>query len=206
MSWGIKYRVAMKDLIFITAYNRKDFRKWLKKNHKKESRVVVILHKRHTGKSAPTHRELIEEAICFGWIDTTIKRLDDNTFLRNFTRRTTNSRWSNNTLRYAKQLIKEEKMTSEGLHFYKLGLSKPTHDHGIPKNPDMPLELKKALSKNKNARKNFETFSPSIKRTFYRWLLRAKLPETQGKRIRQIIKSASIKNKNLLRPNEKVNN
>ncbi len=195
-----------KDLITITVYNRKDFRNWLKKNHKKEGRVAVVVHKRHTGKPAPTHRELIEEAICFGWIDTTIKRIDHDTFLRNFTKRNSNSRWSDNTLKYAKQLTKEGKIAPQGMHFYKLGLSKPTHDHGIPKNPDMPPELKKALFKNDKARENFETFSPSVKRTYYRWLLRAKLPETRNKRIRQIIKSAVQKNKNILRSSQKVNN
>ena len=76
----------------------------------------------------------MEEAICFGWIDTTIKRLDEDTYLRHFSRRNKNSKWSDNTLGYAKQLIKEKKMTPIGLEFYKEGLKKPTHDHGIPKN------------------------------------------------------------------------
>src|SRR3989344_4572549 len=96
----------------ITAYKKEDFRKWLKKNHKKESKVAVIVHKRHTGKPAPSHRELMEEAICFGWIDTTVKRIDEDTFIRHFSKRTKNSRWSDNTISYAKQLIKEGRMSS----------------------------------------------------------------------------------------------
>ena len=106
----------------------------------------MVLHKKHTGKPAPTHRELIEEAICFGWIDTTIKRIDDDRFLRNFSRRSKNSKWSDNTLRYAKQLAKQGKMTAVGLDFYREGLKRPTHDHGVPKNPSMPLELKQGSS------------------------------------------------------------
>ena len=50
----------------IEVFTKEDFRKWLKKNHKKEKKVSIVLQKRHTGKSAPTHREQIEEAICFG--------------------------------------------------------------------------------------------------------------------------------------------
>ncbi len=179
----------------VTAYTRKDFRAWLKKNHAKESKVTVILHKRHTGKSAPTHRELIEEAICFGWIDTTIKRLDENTFLRRFSRRTTNSKWSDNTLSYAKKLKKGGKMSPEGLRFYKMGLAKPTHDHGIPKNPDMPIELKKELSKDSFAKRNFELTAPSTKRTLYRWILRGKLQETRAKRVKIVVASARSKKK-----------
>ena len=189
----------------ITAYTAKDFRSWLKKYHKKGKRVAVILHKRHTGKPAPNHRELIEEAICFGWIDTTLKRLDENTYLRNFAKRTPNSKWSYNTLKYAKQMLKDGRMTPEGMHYYKLGLKKPTHDHGIPSNPEIPPELKKALLKNKKALNNFDEFPPSTKKTFYRWLLHAKLPETHNKRVKQIVKSAVSKN-NPFRPIEKTNN
>lgn len=178
----------------ITIYKKEDFRKWLAKNHQKESKVSVILYKRHTGKTAPTHREVIEEAICFGWIDTTIKRLDEDRFLRNFSKRTQHSRWSDNTLGYAKRLVQEGKMSDEGVRYYKLGLSKPTHDHGIPKDPSMPPELKISLSKNPEASKRFETFSPSVKRTFYRWILRAKLPATRDKRITIVVESA-LKNR-----------
>ena len=181
----------------VTVYTRGDFRKWLAKYHEKEKRVAIILYKRHTGKPAPSHRELMEEAICFGWIDTTIKRLDENKYLRNFAKRNKNSRWSDNTLGYAKQLIKEKKMTPTGLKFYKLGLQKPTHDQDVPKNPSMPLELKKALAKNKTIQKNFENFAPSTKRMLYRWLLSGKLPETRKKRVLAIIKMARTGNMRL---------
>jgi uncharacterized protein YdeI (YjbR/CyaY-like superfamily) len=171
----------------ITAYKKEDFRKWLKTNHEKKSRVAVVLYKRHTGKPAPTHRELIEEAICYGWIDTTIKRVDENKFIRHFSKRNKNSTWSKNTLGYAKDLIKEGRMQEQGLHFYKLGSKKKTHDHGIPKNPNQPIEIKKALAKNKKTGKIFDTLPPSTKKMLYRWFLSAKHPETKEKRIKQVI-------------------
>lgn len=174
----------------LTIYSAKEFRAWLVKNHKKESKVAVVVHKKHTGKSAPTHREVIEEAICFGWIDTTIKRLDEDTFVRHFSKRNENSKWSDNTLSYAKRLLKEGKMKAQGIHFYKLGLAKPTHDHGIPKNPDMPLELKKALAKNAKAKKGFEKFSPSTRRMYYRWILNGKQAATREKRVARVVGAA----------------
>jgi uncharacterized protein YdeI (YjbR/CyaY-like superfamily) len=173
----------------IEVYSAKELRAWLKKHHKSESVVTIIIHKKHTGKTSPTHREQIEEAICFGWIDTTLKRLDEDRYIRHFRKRTTNSKWSDNTLSYAKRLVKEGKMSPQGLHFYELGLAKPTHDHGIPKNPDMPPELKAALAKNKKAREKFEAFPPSRKRMLYRWILRAKLPPTKKKRIDSLLHS-----------------
>jgi len=174
-------------VIEITAFDRLDFRKWLEKNFDRESKVSVILYKKHTGKRAPSHRELMEEAICFGWIDTTIKRIDEDKYMRNFSRRTEKSKWSDNTLGYAKDLIKRGKMTPEGLRMYKLGLEKPVHDFGIPKNPEMPEELKKSLVGKSGLRKMFDDLSPSKRRMTYRWILRGVRKETREKRVRIVI-------------------
>lgn len=189
----------------ITVSKKENFRKWLKKNHKKEHKVALILHKRHTGKSAPSHRELMEEAICYGWIDTTVKGLDENTYIRNFSKRTKNSSWSRNTLGYAKDLIKQGRMQGQGLYFYKLGKARKTHDHEIPDNPDQPLELKKALAKNRKEKKIFDTLPPSTKKMLYRWFLRAKRPETKKKRIKQIITVMLVGDRDVIRPSSKAN-
>ena len=174
----------------ITAFKRQDFRDWLIKNHHIEKKVSVISYKKHTGKSYASHRELMEEAICFGWIDTTIKRLDEDRYIRNFSKRSKNSTWSYNTLSYAKDLIKDKKMMPLGLKYYKEGLKKLPHDHGIQKNPSMPIELKKALSKNKKAKENFNLFPPSVKKMLYRLILRGKLKETSERRIKKIVENA----------------
>jgi len=175
------------DLEQITAYTAKDFRDWLAKNHDSQTKVQVIVYKRHTQKSSPSHRQLMEEAICYGWIDTTLKRIDDDRYIRNFSRRNKNSRWSNNTLGYAKELIQSGRMTEAGLHFYNEGRQKPTHDHGIPKNPEMPEQLKNALLKNKQKKAKFEKLAPSTKKMIYRQFLTAKRPETKIKRIKEIL-------------------
>ena len=171
-----------------TIFNRLEFRGWLDKNHLTEKKLAARLYKKHTGKQSPTHRELMEEAICFGWIDTTVKRIDEDTYIRMFSKRNTNSSWSNNTQGYAKDLIKQGKMTKEGLKFYKLGLKKPTHDFGIPENPDMPFLLKQALEKNKIVKDTFLKFNPSTKKMLYRWIIRAKLTKTKEQRVQRILK------------------
>ena len=174
----------------ITAYDRKDFRDWLAKHHTTEKSVVVLLHKRHTGKKAPVHRELLEEAICFGWIDTTLHRIDDDVYARKFVRRKDTGGWSDNTLKYARQLIRQGKMTPEGLRLYRLGKARPTHDHGVPKNPTMPKELRTALAGDALAHKQFKAYPPSTTRMLYRWVLMGKLPATRAKRIAQIVARA----------------
>jgi uncharacterized protein YdeI (YjbR/CyaY-like superfamily) len=151
--------------------------------------VAVIRYKKHTGKSSPSSQELMHEAICFGWIDTTAHRVDDDKYKVIYSKRTKNSRWSNNTIKYAEKLIKEKRMRKQGLEFYLQGLRKPTHDFGIPENPEMPEELKKELNKkeNKLLKIKYENVAPSIKKMHYRAILRAKLPETKQKRINEII-------------------
>lgn len=174
----------------VTVFTKEDFRKWLKVHHKKETKVGVVVYKKHTGKPFPTHRELIDEAICYGWIDTTIRRIDDDTFMRSFSKRNKNSTWSDNTLGYARELIKQKRMRAEGMKYYEFGRKKPTHDDGIPKNPSMPAELKKEIAKSKKISAVVNGYSPSKKKMYYRWILSGKRPETRTKRAKAIYEAA----------------
>ncbi len=171
-----------------------EWRDWLSKNHDKEKKVYLIKYKKHTGKPTLTNREAMGEAICFGWIDTTINRIDDEKYSQCFVKRTEKSRWSNNTLSYAKRLIKEGKMTPAGLKMYKLGLKKPVIDHNLPKNPIPPSDLMIELEKNKTALNNFNNFAPSYKRFYIYWIEHAKRQETRNKRIKEVF-NRSLENK-----------
>lgn len=170
----------------IHCQNLKEWHNWLKENHLKESSVSIIINKKHTGKGTISHLDSMKEAICFGWIDTTIKRVDENQYQRNFRRRTDKSKWSDNTLRYAKELLAEGRMFPEGIKRYKEGLAKPTHDHGIPKDPEIPDYVKKEIEK-QNLTSKLEKLPKSIKRMHFRMILSAKLPETKQKRVQNFI-------------------
>jgi uncharacterized protein YdeI (YjbR/CyaY-like superfamily) len=172
----------------VEVFSTKDFRNWLMKNHEKEKKVSLILHKKHTGKGSPNAMELMKEAICYGWIDTTVRRLDEDRYIRTFMRRTQNSKWSKNTLRYGKELIKQGRMMPQGLKYYKEGLKKKPHDDGIDDNPEAPPDLIKALEKNKKSMENYEKLAPSYRKTYLRWILRAKRKETRERRIKESIK------------------
>jgi len=175
----------------VYAKNRKEWREWLRKNHNKESSVYLIKYKKHTNKPSVTSKEAMEEAICFGWIDTTMKRLDDERYRQTFVKRKKNAKWSNNTLRYAKALIKKRKMTAAGLKAYEEGFKKPTIDRNLPKNPKIPYYLKKELEKNKKAKENFDKFAPSYRRFYIYWVKAAKREKTRKKRLKEVVKRAS---------------
>ena len=100
----------MKDVEDYCPYDKKDWRKWLELNHNKKEAVWLIFYKKKSPNYNLSWSESVDEALCFGWIDTIVKRLDENKYFRNFTKRNENSRWSENTLSYAKKLIKDKKM------------------------------------------------------------------------------------------------
>ncbi len=177
------------------ANTKKEWRDWLRKNHEKEKRVGLIVYKTHTKKPTITHREAIEEAICFGWIDTTIRRLDENRYIRFFAKRNKTSKWSSATLGYAKDLTKQKRMTPAGTLAYIAGLKKKTFDHGIAKNPTMPPDLENELNKSKKAKENFRNFAKSYKRTYLRWIEYAKTQQTRKKRISLVVQYAAVNNK-----------
>ena len=167
------------------AKNRKEWRKWLLKNHKKEGKVNLIKYKKHTGKPSLTSKEAMEEAICFGWIDTTIKKLDEERYMQRFSKRSKNSRWSKNTLKYGKILIKKGKMAKAGMEAYKKGLKKKPLDHKLSKNPKTPEDLIKKL--NKKAKQNFDKMAPSYRRFYIWWIENAKRTETRKRRIKHVV-------------------
>jgi uncharacterized protein YdeI (YjbR/CyaY-like superfamily) len=162
----------------------KEWRDWLRKNHKKESKVYLIKYKKHTGKPSLNNKDAMAEAICFGWIDTTIKKLDEERYQQAFVRRNSKSRWSNNTLRYAREQIAKRRMSKFGMKMYLEGKQKPTIDHNLPKNPDTPEDLKKALGKHLSA---FEKYAPSSRRLFIYQVMKAKRPETKEKWITWVV-------------------
>ena len=170
----------------IKVETRQDFRSWLIKNHEKEDKIFIVINKKHTGHSYITHKEAMEEAICFGWIDTILKRIDENTYERCFVKRKANANWSKNTLSYAKSLLKQGKMTPPGIKAYKLGLKKLPHDHNRIKNPELPKDFKSALEKDKLLEK-FNSLAPSYKKYCIYFVDKAVRQETRDKRIKKII-------------------
>lgn len=113
---GTKKLVEMKEL--------KDFVDWLEANHKTKDRVEFKIYKKHTGYPVPSHNEQVRAAICYGWIDTKVKRIDDDSYMRIFVKRKDNANWSVNTLRYAAELTAQKKMKPLGTEHYLKALEK----------------------------------------------------------------------------------
>ena len=100
--------------------NRDDWHDWLLMHHKSKNEIWLIFFKKHTGRPRIPYDDAVEEALCFGWIDSTIKRIDEETFAQKFTPRKAKSQWSNLNIERVRKLIKLNKMTKAGLDKFDL--------------------------------------------------------------------------------------
>lgn len=174
--------------------NRNDWRAWLKKNHGRQEELWLIYYKKHTNKPSIPYDDSVEEAICYGWIDGILKRIDDEKFMRKFTPRNAKSQWSELNRKRARKMIKQGRMTQAGLVKFKQACKqKDIEAKDKPSNKRLLIttDLKKALSTNKKALENFNNFAPSYRRLYIAWIKDAKRPETREKRIKQTIKWAA---------------
>lgn len=178
------------DLVKITqklyVTKREDWRKWLKKNHKTAKEIWLVYYRKHTNKPRIPYDDAVEEALCFGWIDGILKRVDDEVYVQRYTPRRPNSILSHLNRTRIEKMIKQKKMTKFGLE--KIKNIKP--ENHVPKVLPMPADLKKALSRNKKAQNNFTNFSPSGKKHYIWWVISAKRKDTRKKRIKETVKRA----------------
>ncbi len=176
------------------AKNRKEWRSWLQKNHNSEKGIWLIYYKKHTGQASISYADAVEEAICFGWIDGQIKKIDDDKYMQRFTPRKSKSLWSVINIERAKKMIELGLMTESGLRALEAG-TKTKERIPSSRNFTVPPYLKTALSKNKKAWNHFQGFSPSAQLAYVYWVMTAKTEETRQKRIEKTIERLSMKKK-----------
>lgn len=171
------------------AKDRKTWRAWLVKYHAKLKEIWLVFYKKHTGKPTVSYEDAVQEALCFGWIDSTVRKLDEERYMQLFTPRKTGSNWSDLNKRRVKTLIEQGLMAEAGLR--KIEEAKK---NGSWRNLDaveklkVPPDLLKALSANGRAKKNFESLSPSRKKQFLYWIASAKTEVTRKKRINETVR------------------
>ena len=173
--------------------SRDEFRKWLEKNHAKQSELWLLFYKVHTNKKSVRYNEAVEEAICFGWIDGIVKRIDDKRHAQRFTPRNPKSIWSNVNKERAKRMIAEGKMTDAGLQKIKEAKKNGWWQNAYTTSRgdyEMPEEMKKVLMSDKEAWKNFQNLGKSYQNTYIFWVNYAKLEETKKKRIQLVLERA----------------
>lgn len=174
------------------AKNRRAWRNWLSKNYAKETSVWLILYHKDSGTPGLTMEEAVEEALCFGWIDSKANKRDDESWYQHFSQRKPKSNWSAINRARVKKLTVAGLMKPPGQAMVDLAKKSGTWT-ALDKVEQtvIPPDLEKAFAKNKKAFTHFEAFAPSSKRIILGWIYSAKRPETRAKRIKETVSLAA---------------
>jgi uncharacterized protein YdeI (YjbR/CyaY-like superfamily) len=168
-----------------------DWRDWLAKHHDSESEVWLVFHKQHTGVASVDYKDALDEALCFGWIDSLVKRLDDRRFARKFTPRRADSRWSEvNRKRYA-ELKAAGRLEPPGLA---RAPNARTYDAQRPRlelPSKLPAYIEAALKQRPSALRYYESLTPAKRRPYIAWIETAKREETKLRRLSEVVRLLS---------------
>lgn len=167
----------------LTPKDRAEWRAWLESHHASTKEIWLVFFKAHTGRECVSYEESVEEAVCFGWIDGLIRRLDDDRYARKFTPRGGKTVWSQVNVARAEKMIRELRMTEAGLRKFQGGEVRPER----PANPVLPAELKRILNSDRAASAALEKLAPSHRKRYVLWILDAKRDETRQRRLREAI-------------------
>ena len=173
---------------------RNEWRKWLAENGDKSGGIWMIMYKKHTEIKSIAYNDAVEEALCFGWIDGKIRRINDDYYVQYFAPRRPGSRWSKYNIDRVEKLISEGKMTPAGTEAYSEIFRKPhlAYDNHRSGPPELPDDLLAGLKTNPVAYKNFMNFPPSSKRMYIDWYRYAKQDKTRITRIEKIIRFSEM--------------
>jgi uncharacterized protein YdeI (YjbR/CyaY-like superfamily) len=173
------------------AKSQKEWRKWLEKNHPLEKSVWLIIYKKETGIPSVYYPEAVDEAICFGWIDSKPNKRDDESYYQFFAKRNPKSNWSKVNKTKVERLLKKGLIAKAGLDAIEMAKQNGTWT-ALDKVEEMaiPIDLQKAFDKNKKAFLNFDKFPRSSKRNILEWIMNAKRTETRQKRIVETVELA----------------
>ena len=172
------------ELITLRVRSRFQWRAWLKKHHASSPGVWFVFYKAHTGVKSLPYEDTVREALCFGWIDSLVKRLDDDRYALKVTPRQPTSKWSALNRRRWTELEAAGLLASAGL------AAAPTDNTYAPRPviPVLPADIAKALKADAKAWTFFRGLAPTYRRDFVVWIHTAKRPETREKRIRESIR------------------
>ncbi len=182
----------------IYAKDRREWRKWLEENHRLSPSIWLVYYKVKSGKPSVKYSEAVKEALCFGWIDSKVKSLDQERYMQIFTPRKPKSVWSKLNKQYIEELIEQSLMTEAGLE--KMEAAKQDGSWKILDAIEaliIPQDLEQALLLNETANRYFQAFSNTSKKNILFWIESAKRPETRLKRIEETI-NAAAQNQNTL--------
>jgi uncharacterized protein YdeI (YjbR/CyaY-like superfamily) len=175
----------------VEAPDREAWRAWLAAHHASEKAAWLVMQKKGSTSPGVTYDEAVEEALCFGWIDSRANKVDETTYRLMMTRRKRGSAWAATNKVRVERLIAEGRMTSAGLELVESAKADGSWDAlNDVDDLTMPDDLLGALAANPTAQRYFDAFPDSSKRIILFWIASAKRPETRAKRVATTVELA----------------
>lgn len=171
---------------------KEDWRTWLALNHLEKEAIWLIFHKKKSPNYNLSWSDSVDEALCFGWIDSTKKRIDDYKYKQYFCKRKAKSNWSKVNKDKVKYLIDQGLMTEEG--YKSIEIAKENGSWTILDKVEaliLPEDLKEEFANHEGSITYFDSLSKSAKKGLLYWVFSAKRKETRQKRIVEIVENAS---------------
>ena len=170
--------------------NKKEWRTWLENNHAVQTETWLIHYKKKSNKKSISHFDAVEEALCFGWIDSKLKKIDEERFILRYSPRKEKSVWSKINKENAKKMILMGKMTEAGLEKINFAKKHGQWDTAYTNKvkEKLPSDLKNALILDNVAWNNFKNFANSYRNMYIGWVENAKTNNTRKKRILEVVK------------------
>ncbi len=185
-------KLGHKDYERVHCQDRKEWRHWLQLHHQTKVGVWLVYYKKHTGKPRVSYDDAVEEALCFGWIDSKPNKIDEDRFMQLFTPRKKGSPWSALNKRRVEKLANQELIIKAG--WESIQSAKEDGSWNLLDDVEkliIPIDLAEALANYPNASEHFHQFSDSVKKAILWWIKSAKQTSTRSKRILQTAEMAS---------------
>jgi uncharacterized protein YdeI (YjbR/CyaY-like superfamily) len=189
---------STKNLETFDPQGRRAWHEWLNRNHGSSPGIWLIIYKKNHEKQGLSLEDAVEEALCFGWIDSKLNVVDETRFKLLFTPRKPRSIWSKSNKQRVEKLIKQGLMTASGLE--KIEAAKQDGSWNRLDSSEelrIPEDLRNALAADGMAQKNFGEYSNSTKKQILWWIESARKTETRTRRIEKVVKAAKKGKTNL---------
>lgn len=174
--------------------SREDWRQWLENNHQSKQSIWLVYYNKQSKIPSISWREAVDEALCFGWIDSTTKKVDDSSFIQYFSKRKPKSIWSKINKEIVQLLIDNNRMTKAG--FESIEIAKQNGSWSILDEVEeliIPDDLEIAFNRHNDAKDYFLSLSKSTRKIILSWIVLAKRQETKQKRIDEVVESMQKK-------------
>lgn len=174
--------------------SQQDWREWLTANHSSKQSVWLVYHKKKSKMPSISWNQAVDEALCFGWIDSTARPIDDERFMQFFCKRKTTSVWSKINKGKVHRLIADGLMTAAG--YKSIEIAKQNGSWTILDEVEeltIPQDLEREFKLNPGSKHFFLSLSKSVMKAILQWIVLAKRPETRQNRITEVAELAARK-------------